>query len=182
MFSFYSLLMSIPGIRWYIKRRDMIKYARYAGVRLGNNCRIYSVEFGSEPYLITMGDHVNVGRNAEFITHDGGVWVLRTQKDFEDVDRFGKITIGNNVFIGDQSIILPGVTIGDNVIIGAGSVVSKDIPSDSVASGVPARVIKHIEDYSEQVKGSLVHTKHLSYRDKKCYLISIMDKIEYRHE
>lgn len=52
------------------------------------------------------------------------------------------VHIGKNCFIGDRTIVLPGVTIGDEVVIGAGSVVTKDIPSNSVAVGNPARVIK----------------------------------------
>ena len=55
------------------------------------------------------------------------------------------VTIGNNVWIGGSTTICPGVTIGDNVVIGAGSVVTKDIPSNVVAVGNPARIIKHLE-------------------------------------
>ena len=57
------------------------------------------------------------------------------------------ITIGDNVFIGWGSIILPGVTIGSNTIIGAGSVVTKDIPDGVVAAGNPAKVVKSTDDY-----------------------------------
>ena len=57
-----------------------------------------------------------------------------------------KVVIGKNVWIGAHATILPGVTIGDNCVIGAGAVVSKDIPSDCVAVGVPARVVKKIEE------------------------------------
>ncbi|SUG25694.1 galactoside O-acetyltransferase [Salmonella enterica subsp. arizonae] len=54
------------------------------------------------------------------------------------------VTIGNNVWIGSQVVINPGVTIGDNSVIGAGSVVTKDIPPDVVAAGVPCRVLRKI--------------------------------------
>jgi acetyltransferase-like isoleucine patch superfamily enzyme len=57
------------------------------------------------------------------------------------------IHIGDNVFIGWGSIVLPGVTIGDNVVIGAGSVVTKDIPSGVVAAGNPIKIIKPIDEY-----------------------------------
>ena len=62
-------------------------------------------------------------------------------------DCFGRVSIGNNVFIGTDVIIMKGVTIGDNCVIGAGAVVTKNIPSGSVACGVPARVIGTVQDY-----------------------------------
>ena len=57
-----------------------------------------------------------------------------------------EIRIGNDVWVGANVTILPGVTIGDNVVIGAGAVVTKDIPDNSLALGVPARVVKEIEN------------------------------------
>lgn len=60
------------------------------------------------------------------------------------------ITIGNNVWIGAGSIVLPGVTIGDNSVIGAGSVVTKDIPSNVVAYGNPCKVAREISEYDEK--------------------------------
>ena len=83
---------------------------------------------------------------------------------------FGKIKIGNNVFIGMRSIILPGVTIGDNVIVGAGSIVTKDIPSNSVVAGVPARVIKSFEEYESSSKAKADFTKGLSASEKETHI------------
>lgn len=60
------------------------------------------------------------------------------------------ITIGNDVWIGGNCTILPGVTIGNNVIIAAGAVVTKDIPGNCLAAGVPAKVIKQLENDSEE--------------------------------
>ena len=65
---------------------------------------------------------------------------------------------------------MPGVTIGDNVIIGCGAVVTKDIPSNSVAVGVPAKVIESIDDYRKKVKDSVVMTKGMSGEEKQKYL------------
>lgn len=56
------------------------------------------------------------------------------------------VNIGNDVWIGGNVVILPGITIGNNVVVGAGAVVTKDIPSNSVALGVPAKVVKTIPD------------------------------------
>lgn len=60
----------------------------------------------------------------------------------------GSVVIGNNVWIGDKVTILPGVTIGDNAVIAANSVVTKDIPSFSVAAGIPAVILKNVRDGS----------------------------------
>jgi acetyltransferase-like isoleucine patch superfamily enzyme len=108
------------------------------GVRVGKNCNILSDPyrvFGSEPYLVTVGDHVEITSGVQIITHDGGAWVIRDDDGCGDIDVFGRVKIGNNVFIGLKAMILPGVTIGDNVCIAAGSVVTKSIPSGEVWGG-----------------------------------------------
>lgn len=128
------------------------------------------VEFGSEPYLISIGNHVRITQGVRFITHDGGVWTLRLEEGLSDIDVFGPIKIGNNVHIGWNAIIMPNVTIGDNCVIAAGAVVTKNIPSNSVAAGVPARVVESIEEYRSKVLNKCVHTKHLSTREKKKYI------------
>lgn len=142
------------------------------GLNLGSGCEIYNdVTFGSEPYLIEIGDNVRITKGVIFITHDGGMWVLRNNGILKDADAFGKIKVGNNVHIGINAVIMPGVTIGDNVVIGVGAVVTKDIPSNSIAAGVPARVIKSINDYYEKHKYTVDYTKHMSTYEKKKYLI-----------
>lgn len=86
--------------------------------------------------------------NVSFINHDITALMFRfMDKNDSYKERKGNITIGNNVFIGSNSSILYDVQIGDNVIIGAGSLVNKNIPSGSVAAGVPCRVIGKFEDY-----------------------------------
>lgn len=155
-----------------IQQRNPIKYWRKAGVVVGKNCQIYaSASFGSEPYLITIGDHVRVTSGCTFITHDGGVWVLRElYKELSQVDKFGKIVVGNNVHLGANAVIMPGVTIGNNCIIGVGAVVTKDIPDNSIAVGVPARVIKTIDEYKEKNLDSFDYTKGMSVEEKRKYL------------
>lgn len=97
--------------------------------------------------------------------------MLRQDEALSDIDVFGPIKIGNNVHIGWDAIIMPNVTIGDNCIIGAGAVVTKDIPSNSVAVGVPARVIESIDEYRNKVAEKGVHTKNLNEHEKKEYII-----------
>ena len=112
------------------------------GLVIGKDCYIGSCTIDpSHCFHITIGDHVFIGPQARILAHDG------CTKLFLGYTRVANVTIGNNVFIGAHSVVMPGVTIGDNVIIGAGSVVSRDIPPDSVAVGVPARVIKPLAEY-----------------------------------
>lgn len=154
--------------------RDPIKYWRKKGVTIGENCEIYAnVGFGSEPYLIHIGNKVRINSKVTLVTHDGGVWVLRNlYEELQDIDRFGAISIGNNVHIGTGAVIMPGVTIGDNCVIGVGAIVTKNIPSNSVAVGVPARVIETIEEYKEKNIDRFEHTKMMNYEQKKEYLLN----------
>jgi acetyltransferase-like isoleucine patch superfamily enzyme len=157
----------IIGILGFIGREIHAKlnplgYARSLGVRLGDNVHFYGMKsgmFSTDAYLITIGNNVYITANCSFITHDGGTLILR--KEVPDLEWTAPITIGNDVYIGMNSIILPGVTIGNRCIIGAGSVVSKSIPDNSVAAGVPARVIKSTDEYLENMKKKSLKCGHL---------------------
>lgn len=100
----------------------------------------------SHCWHITIGDHVTLAPRVHVLAHDAST------KGFLGYTRVANTKIGNHVFVGAGSIILPGVTIGNNVVIGAGSVVSKDIPESSVAVGNPARVVKPLADFLEENK------------------------------
>lgn len=150
------------------KRVDPIGYARSIGVSVGDGCRLINVSFSTEPYLVRLGDHVSATAT-RFETHDGGVWVLRDKHP--NIDVIGGITVGNNVFFGYGTIVLPGVTVGDNVVVGAGSVVTRDIPSNVVAAGVPARVINTFEGYCHSSIRRDIGTKNLSPEQKRDFLL-----------
>lgn len=142
-------------------------YARWIGVNMGKNVRIYGnsfIMFGSEPWAITLGDNVHITQNVIFITHDGGTLIFR--KKIPDLEVTRPITIGNDVFIGLRTIIMPGVTIGNNCVIAAGSIVTKDIPDNTVAGGVPARKIKSTDEYLEGLKKKSLHLGHLKGKEK----------------
>ena len=111
-----------------------------------------------------MGNNVHITDGVKFITHDGGTLLYR--KDIPDLEITKPITIGNDVYIGNNVIILPGVTIGNNVVIGAGAIVSRDIPDNSLAVGVPAKVIKTADDYLEKLKKESIHLGHLKGQEK----------------
>ena len=151
---------------WSNRTRE--KYAKIVGVKVGKDCRLYSANFGSEPYLISIGDRVTVTEGVYFLTHDGGLSVLRDE--FVGADFFRPIIIYLNCFIGVNTIILPGVSIGPNSVVGAGAVVSKSIPPDSVAVGVPAKVIGSLESYKRHINKDFL-THELSHKKKKEYLV-----------
>ncbi len=148
--------------------KDPVAFARRIGVTIGTECRLLGVDrgtFGSEPYLIQIGNHVTVTAGVRFVTHDGGVWVIR--ESYPDLDVIGAITVGDNVFIGMGSIVLPGVTIGNDVVIGAGSVVTKDVLSRTVVAGVPARRICSVDEYAARSIARGVHYRGLPAQAKR---------------
>jgi acetyltransferase-like isoleucine patch superfamily enzyme len=150
---------------------DPLGYARSIGVTIGDNVHFYGMPsgmFGTEPWLITIGNNVHVTAGCTFVTHDGGTLILR--KEVPDLEWTAPITIGNDVYIGLRTLIMPGVTIGSRVIIGAGSIVTRDIPDNSVAVGVPARVIKTVDEYLEQMKRKSLKCGHLKGMEKETEL------------
>lgn len=100
----------------------------------------------SHCWLIQIGDNVTMAPRVHILCHDAST------KTFLDYTKIGRVTIGNNVFIGAETVVLPGVTIGDNVVIGANSVVTKSIPSDVVVCGNPVKVICTLEEYIDKNK------------------------------
>lgn len=142
-----SYIINLINISLY-NESTVENYYRKKGFSIGKNNRIYSHYFGSEPYLIKIGNHCTITRGVSFVTHDGGAWIFRDE--IPDLNVFGKIEIKDNSFIGLNSIILPNVTIGPNSVVGAGSVVTKDVPPNTVVAGVPAKVISSTEKYKKK--------------------------------
>lgn len=150
---------------WAFSKYKPIEYARWVGVNIGKNPHFYGpTSWGTEPWLITIGDNVHITGNCKFINHDGGTLIFRDQ--IPDLEISKPIVIGNNVYIGEETMILPGAHIGNNCVIGARSVVTKDIPNNSVAVGVPARVIKSADEYLEKLKRESLHLGHLKGKEK----------------
>ncbi len=154
-------------------RGDPVKYARYLGVRIGEECIINADVrscFSTEPFLITIGNHVLIATGARLLTHDGAAYTLAYLSDAARdayYDIWGPIKIGSNVYIGTNAMILPNVTICDNVIIAAGAIVTRDIDEDGVWAGVPAKRIRSFEEYKEQVRKKIVDNSGLTYRQRK---------------
>lgn len=164
----------IKRLKCYYKKRvsSAEDFAKYLGVKIGRNCDIQDVNFGSEPYLIEIGNHVQVTNGVKFFTH-GAAWVLRDKNP--DVDFFGKIKIEDNVYIGNNSIILAGVTIESNVIVAAGSVVTKSVVNGQIVGGNPAKIIGYVAEFAVKIKEFDVKSKGLNFEDKKKHLLSLDD-------
>lgn len=124
---------------------SIAEYFRSQGARIGSDCRILIRSFGTEPWLIEIGDHVTISVGVTLLTHDGGSWLF-TRED-PSLQHFGALRIGNNCFIGAGAILMPGVTIGNDCVVGAGSVVTRDVPDRTIVAGVPARPLSSIEAY-----------------------------------
>lgn len=137
----------------------------------------------SHCWLIKMGDNVTLAPRVHILCHDAST------KTHLGYTKIGKVTIGDNVFIGAESVVLPNVTIGSNVIIGANSTVTKNIPDNVVAAGNPAKIICSLEEYlqthREQMEKAPVYDESYTLRgnlteDKKQKMIEeLEDKIGY---
>ena len=141
--------------------------ARKAGVIMGAHNSIYCDFWSSEPYLITIGNYCQITDGVKIHTHGGG-GVVRLK--YPKFDVFGKVTIGDYVYVGNDASIMPGVTIGNNVLIAACSVVTKSVPDNVVCGGNPARIICSIDEYIERNLKYNLDSKGLSFDEKKALL------------
>jgi len=141
----------------HIDDRSQLEIAVTNGLKIGENCAVMG-ECIIDPghcWLIEIGDRVTLAPRVHILAHDAST------KRSLGYTALGRVKIGNDVFVGAGTIILPGVEIGDNVVIGAGSVVSRSIPSNSVAVGNPAHVIGRCEDYMAKRSNQM--------KEKPCY-------------
>lgn len=135
--------------------QSYISYLSRKGVKIGKNVTFYEPNTNyidiQKPWLVTIGNNVEITRGVVIITHDYA-WSVIKQLTGEIIGSRGKVVIGDNVFIGMNTVILQGITVGDNVIIGANSLVNRDIPSNCVAAGNPIKVIGNVKDYIDKRK------------------------------
>lgn len=153
--------------RWQAAR-DPVAFARRIGVTVGEDCLLVGVSrktFGSEPYLITLGNHVGVAADVRFITHDGALRVFR--RKYPSIDRVGRIVLHDNVAVGLGAMLLPGVEVGPNAVVAAGAVVRRSVPPGVVAGGNPARFLMTLEQYEAAALPRALHVAHLPPAEKR---------------
>lgn len=147
-------------------------YARRQGVTIGKECLIATRYWGSEPYLITIGNRVQITADVRFYTHGGGQ-VARQQ--YPDFDIFGKIKVEDGAYVGACSMIMAGVTIGEGALVAAGSIVTKSVAPRTVVAGNPARQICTVDEYIEKNLKYNLNTKGMSAKAKRELLESLPD-------
>lgn len=140
--------------------KSFLNNLRKQGIRIGKGTIAFvpsTIRIDTtRPELVEIGENVFLHRNTIILTHDWASWCfVNLYSDF--IPSHSKVKIGNNVWFGESCTILKGVTIGDNCIIGIGSIITKDIPSNSVAVGCPAKVICSIDEYYQKRKKEYIN-------------------------
>ena len=155
-------------LAWSLERQ-----ARDAGVAMGEQNFIASHFWSTEPYLIRIGSHCQITEGVRLLTH-GGAAVLRDL--YPNFDCFGRITIGDYVYLGCNVLILPGVTIGNHVLVAAGSVVTKSVPDGVVVAGNPAKIVCSVDDYLMRNQPFDLGTKWMDADQKKEIILAAGDE------
>jgi len=179
--------MRIKKIYYSLLRKKKQKYIQsliQRGLFLGTGVEIVDTFFfdPSHCFLISIGNNCTICPNVRLVAHDAST------KRILGYTKIGKITILENCFIGDSVVVLPNVTIGPNAIVGAGSIVTRDIPSNSVAAGNPARVISSLGDYIHKIESMSkdkrifdknYHIENMDEEKRREVIKSIADKIGF---
>lgn len=163
---------------------SFVTYLRAQGATVGDDVIIYepsSNYFGlNNPFNLRIGDHVRITHGVCVVDH-GYDWSVLKVAYGEVLGSTAPVTIGSNVFVGVDAILLKGVTIGSNVIIGAGSVVTHDIPDDSVAAGNPCKVIMSLNKYHKKCCDAQLREAEELYRSyQKTYPGQVPDREVFR--
>lgn len=168
----------------FLGHKIIIQYYRKLGMTIGEDTHIFSRLISSEPFLISIGKNVTISTGVSLLTHDASVGAIVGRHVYSDIVE--PITIGNNCFIGANSIILPGVRIPDNSIVAAGSVVTKTVvnhltnnaPQDEgiIIGGNPAVYICKTNDFIKKRKNNFLKLHGLSLTDRKNIIMNNKEK------
>ncbi len=126
-----------------------LRALRSLGVRVGEGCRIYCDIVSTEPWLIEIGDRVGIAGGVKFLTHDGAAMMVRDRRP--RAQKLGPIRIGDDVFVGENAVLLPGTEIGAGCIVGPGAVVRGTVPENTLVFGNPAREVGRASLYLERL-------------------------------
>jgi acetyltransferase-like isoleucine patch superfamily enzyme len=148
-----------------------VERLRAQGVRIGEGCVIYAASFSTEPYLVTLGNRVGVSGGVKFLAHDGVAWMLRPRRPSAQI--FGTIEVGDDCFIGENALLLPGTAIGRGSIVGAGAVVRGRFAENSLIVGNPAKVVGRASLLIEMMHRSAdtLDTVHLTPTERRTLLL-----------
>lgn len=143
--------MVLKLLKMYMLKSKICRLEK-EGMKIGRGTLLFPdpEAFGSEPYLIRIGENCLIAGGVKFITHDGAIRVINNKEERKVIsNKYGKIEIKDNVYIGENSIIMPNVAIGPNVCVLPGSVVYRDIPPNSVSGGNPAGIKNTLDNFEE---------------------------------
>ena len=154
---FYCLPTCLMRTNYVMRHKHLFHH-------LGDNIKWQPRHFPADPEFLSIGNNVKLAANVCFVNHDINSEMLNDMYGTNEFEKNqGCISIGNNVMIGSNVMILPNVRIGDNCIIGGGSIVTKDIPSNSIAAGVPCKVIGDFENFVNKARKIRYYTSPDKY-------------------
>lgn len=149
---------------------------RKSGIKIGENCKIYTYIQSNEPFLISIGNNVTICSAVKFCTHDNGIIKVIPGK----TDVVGEISVGDDCFIGMNAMLLLGVSLGKRCIVGAGSVVTHSFPDNCVLVGNPARMICTTEKYARKYANYALDFSNVQLSERALFLDEKKDKLVKR--
>jgi acetyltransferase-like isoleucine patch superfamily enzyme len=182
--SMMNSLWFLVGIFFrFFRKLERVSNRRLAvanGLALGKNTILVGKQqFGTEPFLVSIGEECLITDGVRFITHDGSIQVPLIQRGEKIMDVYSKkstfssIEVKNNVFLGVGAIILPGTIVGNNSIVAAGSIVKGVFPDDVVIAGNPAKVLCSIDEYFKKNEARI-----LTFHATESKVVQIVNKVK----
>jgi len=142
-----KIFSTLEDIKW----KSYYKTCELRGLKLGKNVILRNgINFGSEPFLIEIGDNTKIGSGVTFTNHDGATYVLKQMEKYKDARRFERVKIGSNCLIAPNSTVMLGAEVGDYSILGYGALLTTSMPAHAVFAGAPAKFICTTEEYGDK--------------------------------
>jgi acetyltransferase-like isoleucine patch superfamily enzyme len=176
----YNLLLCISKIPFIGGGNSLIiKHLKREGCVIGENTHIFSNIASSEPYLVSIGSNCTISTDVIFLTHDASIGIYVGRDKYSDI--CGRITIGNNCFIGNRAIVLYGVSLPNNTIVAAGSVVTKSIDKPGcIIAGNPAKVIGYVDSFLSKSQEKFFKLHGLNEQERKSTILNSINKLVKR--